>query len=281
MELDKLFAGMERNTIQIDFDTEAQGPLAKGTSKFGGNPDLPEGFQWSYFTTATFDDEEEKPRPLAFLAQINCAEVSAYDREGLLPDKGMLYFFYELGSQRWGFDPTDKGCAQVFFDSGETSALKETPLPADLEEGFRLPEIPIGFRSRGDVPDWSEYAEFHDTDGDYDTYTEAREKLMDGDNISKLLGYADCIQGSMLVECELAGRRGIYTGRGYPKMTEAEEKQLLLDAQEWILLFQLDTVEKDDFELMFGDCGRLYFYIRRKDLQERRFEDVWVVLECY
>lgn len=281
METDKIFEGMERNTILLRFDTEAEGPLPKGASKFGGNPDLPEGFQWKYFTTGTFDDEEERPRPLAFLAQINCAEVSAYDREGLLPEKGMLYFFYELASQRWGFDPADRGCAQVFYDSGENGELQETPFPEDMEEGFRLPEIPISFRSREDVPDWSEYAEFHNTDGDYETYTEAREKLMDGDNISKLLGYADCIQGSMFVECELVAGRGFYTGRSYPEMTEEEKKQLLLDAQEWILLFQLDTVEKDDFELMFGDCGRIYFCIRRKDLRERRFEDIWLVLECY
>ena len=113
MDCLKLFEELKRNTIELRFETAKSG-LPKGASKFGGKPELPEGFQWSYFTTDTFDDDEVKPRPLAFLAQMNCAEVSAYDKEGLLPEKGMLYFFYELGSQKWGFDPADKGCARVF-----------------------------------------------------------------------------------------------------------------------------------------------------------------------
>ncbi len=49
----------------------------------------------------------------------------------------------------------------------------------------------------------------------------------------------------------------------------------------WQLLLQLDTVRKDDFELMFGDCGRIYFYIRKDDLKARRFENVWLILQCF
>ena len=50
--------------------------------------------------------------------------------------------------------------------------------------------------------------------------------------------------------------------------------------REWKLLFQLDTVENGDFELMFGDCGRIYFYIRREDLAQRRFDRVWLIQQC-
>ena len=115
-------------------------------------------------------------------------------------------------------------------------------------------------------------------------YGEAREKLIGGGNenyITKLLGYADIIQSDMLCECELVGGRGLNIGRGFPEMTEEEKAQLVRDAQEWILLFQMDTVEKDGFELMFGDCGRIYFYIRKEDLRNRNFENVWLSLQCY
>ena len=40
------------------------------------------------------------------------------------------------------------------------------------------------------------------------------------------------------------------------------------------------TVENGDFELMFGDCGRIYFYIRREDLAQRRFDRVWLIQQC-
>ncbi len=283
MDCLKLFEELKRNTIELRFETAKSG-LSKGASKFGGKPELPEGFQWSYFTTDTFDDDEVKPRPLAFLAQMNCAEVSAYDKEGLLPEKGMLYFFYELGSQKWGFDPADKGCARVFYYEGESEGVTEMELPEDLAEDYWLPELSVSFWNRDDVPDWAEYAEYHDTDGGFEIYGEAREKLIGGGNenyITKLLGYADIIQSDMLCECELVGGRGLNIGRGFPEMTEEEKAQLVRDAQEWILLFQMDTVEKDGFELMFGDCGRIYFYIRKEDLRNRNFENVWLSLQCY
>ncbi|PWM71867.1 MAG: hypothetical protein DBX59_07760 [Bacillota bacterium] len=37
---------------------------------------------------------------------------------------------------------------------------------------------------------------------------------------------------------------------------------------------QLDTVECDDFELMFGGCGHIYFYITKKDLAACRFDQI-------
>jgi hypothetical protein len=45
---------------------------------------------------------------------------------------------------------------------------------------------------------------------------------------------------------------------------------------QWRLLLQLDS--GDDW--MWGDCGKLYFWIPRDDLRERRFENVWLVLQC-
>jgi len=43
----------------------------------------------------------------------------------------------------------------------------------------------------------------------------------------------------------------------------------------------LDTVRARDFELMFGDCGSIYFYIRKEDLAARRFDRVWLIQQCY
>ena len=49
----------------------------------------------------------------------------------------------------------------------------------------------------------------------------------------------------------------------------------------WLLLFQLDTVECGGFELMFGDCGHIYFYITKEDLAACRFDRIWLILQCY
>lgn len=91
-----------------------------GCTRFGGVPDLPPGFRWPCFTTETYDDPVERPRSLTFLAQFNCAELAPLDPDGWLPKTGLLSFFYELGSQRWGFDPKDAGCAGFTGLKGRT-----------------------------------------------------------------------------------------------------------------------------------------------------------------
>ena len=101
----------------------------------------------------------------------------------------------------------------------------------------------------------------------------------DDGNHSCLLGWADTIQGNMTVQCELVSR-GVYMGGTKPIPQDALEAARQTSAQDWPLLFQLDTVSLDGFELMFGDCGRIYYYIRKEELDARRFARVWLFLQC-
>ena len=48
----------------------------------------------------------------------------------------------------------------------------------------------------------------------------------------------------------------------------------------WMLLLQLDTAECGYFELMFGDCGHIYFYISKEELKERRSNWIWLISRC-
>ena len=32
---------------------------------------------------------------------------------------------------------------------------------------------------------------------------------------------------------------------------------------------------------MFGDCGHIYFYITKEHLAARRFDRIWLILQCY
>ena len=93
MKIEQIFQDTKMNTVEINFLIDKEISSVKGVSKFGGKPDLPEDFEWPYFVTDTYDDKEVKSRPLAFLVQINCEEVSKYDTDKQLPVKGMLYFF--------------------------------------------------------------------------------------------------------------------------------------------------------------------------------------------
>lgn len=279
MNLSKVLDEIKRNAIKVDIKTKSTEKLPVGTSKFGGNPDVPKNFKWFYYEGEDFNGET-KNRPLSFLAQINCEEVKKYDEDSLLPKKGIIYFFYDLSTMTWGFDPRDKGSARVFYFDGDITELSRADFPGDIEEDYKLPEMQIGFSKRYDLPDYEEFNQTCNYE-DWDEYEEMR--VMKGyeqedDNISKLLGYADLIQGGMLLDCESAAS-GIYCG-GIPQIEPGKLSKLKKNCSEWQLLFQLDTVTAENFELMFGDCGRIYFYIKKEDLKNCRFDNCWLIMQC-
>ena len=70
-------------------------------SKWWGDPDMPENMQ--YPTIEVTDDGETYDYPLTFICQINCEDLAAFDKDGLLPHEGMLYFFAAM--DKWlGYD---------------------------------------------------------------------------------------------------------------------------------------------------------------------------------
>ncbi|MEE3806196.1 MULTISPECIES: DUF1963 domain-containing protein [Lysinibacillus] len=38
---------------------------------------------------------------------------------------------------------------------------------------------------------------------------------------------------------------------------------------------------EEELGYMWGDSGRLYFWIREDDCQKTRFDQTWVVLQCF
>ena len=281
MNVEEILQRLKKTSIEIIFQEQSSEKLPVGASKFGGKPDLPPDFSWKYFLCESYIDAEIKQRPLSFLAQINCAEIPDIGEDQLLPKTGILYFFYELSSERWGFDLEDKGCSQVFYYDGPISNLISTNIPEEMEKEFIFPEIPISFQKKSSFPDWQELMA-DDREIDCEKYEEERSKKAVNvtEECSKLLGYADIIQGNMKIECELISR-GINIGHGYPQMSKEERDKLEQEAQRWQLLFQLDSLGNDEFELMFGDCGRIYFYITKEELKQKRFDRSWLILQCY
>lgn len=286
-----------KNKIHMKICT-SQKDVPIGQSKFGGKPHLPKGFQWYYYEGEGIN-KKVKNRPLSFLAQINCREIHSFDKDKLLPDEGILYFFYELDTMSWGYDPKDVGSARVYYFSGSEKELTVTEFPEDLEEDYKMPELAIEFSSVISLPDYQEADDLlemdcmeqeimealdEDTELDiYDIYEDITKEFgyqQPKDTLTGLLGYAELIQNPIPVECELVSN-GFYAGGGWPKMSAKEKADLMEKAKEWVLLFQLDTVETDDFCLMFGDCGSIYYYIRKQDLKNHRFDRIWLVLQCY
>lgn len=276
-----------RNEILLSTRNSSDG--GDSLSFFGGNPFLPADFQWPRYTR---DDN----LPLAFLGQLNLADIASLDSENLLPQQGILSFFYEMDNMEWGYSPEMRDCFRVFYFS-EPALLVSAAFPQDLDEDYRLPRAPVSFTSRKSLPSWEEYADLVAepldppmlVDGADSIYNKVCQELLGYDRQDgskcKLLGYANVIQDSMQMDCQLVSA-GFETGNGPVSLDESQRQQMKVASKDWILLFQMDSLpegsfpQDEDFELMFGDCGRLYFYIRRGDLAACRFDGCQLVMQC-
>jgi uncharacterized protein YwqG len=49
-------------------------------------------------------------------------------------------------------------------------------------------------------------------------------------------------------------------------------------AAEWRLLLQIDS--EQDAGMLWGDVGRIYYWIRARDLAARHLDQAWLILQC-
>jgi uncharacterized protein YwqG len=258
---------LARSAIRIETARCEQTDVGLGASRFGGVPDVPRDFVWP-----SYDG-----RPLSFIAQFDLDQVPHPD-DGELPQRGSLAFFYEVESMKWGFDPKDRGCAHVAWFDAEPAALVRTAPPVTGSPAQLFHPSALSFACGVDLPDAYDliFERILDamTDEQQSTYAE----LLDARNPTTyhhLLGHPQLVQNDMRLECELASN-GINVGtpEGYEDSESAR-----LRAHDWRLLLQVDTDEEGP-GWMWGDVGRIYFWIKQHDLAARRFDKSWLVLQC-
>jgi hypothetical protein len=231
---------------------------------FGGKPMLPPGTPWPV---------SKRVGPLAFLASIDLQSVAGVLVFDWLPQTGRLLFFYDFFAGAWGFDPRDRDCWSVVYAEGGDAP--RTPPPGKVPIRFVVPKR-IGSLPPYERPEVESLA-----------LTEPqREWLIDAAGIAlygdaprhQMGGYPQPIQGDgMELECQLASN-GIYVGdpSGYK---DPRAPALEAGAADWRLLLQIDS--DDDLGMHWGDAGTIYFWIREEDARARRFERVWMVLQCH
>ena len=125
------------------------GKLPIGTSKLFGAPDIFKGFVWP---TIEVDGEEYD---LSFVGQINLKDVTKYDKEGLLPKKGMIYFFYDLDEMP--FEPNDLNACKVIYHDSDEDLESITYVDEDGEDlsfremAIKFTKVKDGFLSSNDA----------------------------------------------------------------------------------------------------------------------------------
>jgi uncharacterized protein YwqG len=244
-------------------------PPAPGSmSKLGGEPNLRAAHAWPTWKGAS----------LAFLAQIDLAEARAAGGPDWLSERGGLFFFYDAEQSTWGFDPKDAGSWVVLHDP-EGFAATTRSAPEDLPDQARYAERPVGLRGAQSLPapERLSVPTFDLADEDFDALWDAQSAHHGPASHHQIGGHADPIQGAnMDLECQLAAN-GVYCGGPEGYASEAA-KVLAPGAADWRLLLQLDS--DDEADMMWGDVGRLYFWIREADARAGAFSKAWMVLQC-
>ena len=175
----------------------------------------------------------------------------------------------------WGFDPEHREAWRVLWQPTD-GTLATRPFPIELDESARFDPVPLAADVELRHVPWESsdvdmVAMSRDQQFAYADLLEAPDGLC-----HRLLGHPDPLQGDMQLECQLVSN-GLYCGNpsGY---SDPRAKTLRRGAVEWRLLLQVDS--DDDAGMMWGDGGRLFFWITNTALRNRRWDQCWLVLQC-
>jgi uncharacterized protein YwqG len=242
---------------------------AVGTSKLGGNPDLPIGIHWPTW----------HGRPLDFLLQLDLTEIPRKFADDLLPERGWIYFFYDVENNPWGFDVSHRGGWRVFFFDGDRAALECRTRPDSTNT--ELKPFPLTFFESIYV----NWPSIQDEKAESDLgYLEQHAHLLDAmAEISghQILGNTHGCQrsGEDMQEQSQLVSNGIYMGGGGgPVFDHVKAAQVKPGIKDWRLLLELRSDENAN--LIWTAYGTLYFWIREEDLLNSEFDHVWALFQC-
>ena len=238
-----------------------------GASKMGGAADLAEGAAWP---------TDSDGKPLHLIAQLNLADIGAFEIEPNLPSAGLLSFFYDADEMPVGLTPDEADGWRVILTPVD-APLRRLPEPARFE--YRLRPCRVGAVRGVSLPDIWEVAStglLGTPEKQRDAYVEIRESLMEGmDNIHQFLGCDSPVQHAVCEETVQAVSGCYEGGKFNKKRWESVESQV----GEWMLLLQVDSDSAMD--VLWGDVGAIYFTIRKEDLKAKLFDRAWLVFQCH
>jgi len=281
-ELRDMFKRLEHKRVpNYGLHTAPRGtaPYATG-SHFGGRPSLPENMQWP----------RNERGPLNFLAQIDLATVrggtgESWD-EDPLPSQGTLFFFCDVVEMPMSWKPEERASWAVLYSPQSCGGLPRrtvpSGVPAELRESFVIP--PVAFSGRFErsltyspkrFPEEMEALPDELSEELFWALADSRSPW------HQLLGIPTVIQSDWMESgCEsmFLTRQRLSLGEELDNI-KIPQQASVAGAKNWILLAQFDSDDK--VGINWVDAGTLYYWIRRDDLRERRFDRVEFDLQTH
>jgi len=267
--------GMVRPCYRIERTLTAEENVPIGTSRFGGLPDAPEGFEWPEVNSG------KTPEAMEFVGQIRLQDLPTPVPEPL-PRQGLLSFFTRWSESRVFFYPEGTPLQRVAspnppvapapagFVKRLFAELRRNPDPHHTYRPCALEFVP-GLS----LPDGSStlIEQLALTSQDAESYIES--VLEHPGTQHQMFGYSSPVQNEMELECDFLRRQQDVQWNSPPD-------RFISATRDWVLLFQVDT---DDYKegpgWMWGDAGMVYFWIHRDDLVELAFDKVICIEQCH
>lgn len=259
VELKKILDKVEATELQTIKITPHIAPVSSiQQSKFGGNP---------YWPKEMDQPQTRDGQPLFLLAQINFSELPALTA---YPTTGMLQFFI-ANDDLYGLEFPDDNTTMESIINNPAGYRVVYHKEIITDESLLRDNFPV-ISDTDYLPLSSEYSL---------TFSVASEKVPPSDyRFEKVVGRINHLSDESWDKLydELSST-GSKIG-GYAHFTQDDPRGYNA-TEEWVLLFQMDTVSSDGVDIMWGDSGVGNFFIRPNDLQALNFDKVWYNWDCY
>jgi uncharacterized protein (TIGR02996 family) len=240
--------GAAKPSLNVTTKRTKANAILIGASKVGGTPDLPAGSAWPM----------NKKSPMAFFGQWNLEELAVSPVVTPLPRTGLLSFFVDL--QPYIDDLYDSPPPGRVIYTADTSDLKPFKFPKELPAECRLKPCSVSITERLTIPGidskavraaglkkesvQEEYGEFVS-----EQYSDVLNSGVPAFHPHQILGHHHAIQ-----EDPLNYKKG-----------------------DWVLLSEFGYDPNPD--LLVGDGGVFYFFIRTDHLAQAKFDAVEMELQ--
>ncbi len=258
-------AVLEPHRAALEALLEPAAQLAAGgapVARLGGDARLPADAEWPRSPT----------HPMSFVGEIDLPALRrvAPDAARALPEEGILALFYDVEEMPWGYEPAHGAFFRVLHLEGPL-AKRTAPAGAAVFE-----ERVLGAKAVRTLPDPEDLpADLRLGDAIEPYVGHAAALVAEPDH--RVGGHPHWIQSDAREEAAIVRAGG--SAATPEAISETRARLDAVAAKVWRLLWQIDTDDEAGF--MWGDGGRLYLLARDEDLRARRFDRVWLVLQCY
>ena len=255
-------AASQRPTANITLQPSAS--LSVWQSKVGGVPYLPLDAAYPH---------NKAGEPLAFLAQINLAEIPPLPH---FPAQGILQFYIDANDDLWGLDfdnPTVQNGFRVIYFADLITDTQQLHTNIATYTTFDPDCLPFSGQYAMQFSAASQAISLNDHR--FALTHQQTGETVDASNIWEQLDdeFFEAYDSAFSAEGHRMG--------GYPYFTQSDPRGYLAAYADYVLLLQLDSDEENGVDMLWGDAGVCNFFIHPQDLAKRDFSKVLYNWDCH